>query len=211
MAACAQKDTLASDSSPSSNIAEDDNKTKSSQPALSVAGISPTSSEEGSDISSRHTDDSSNQSSQAPANSPIHPGNGSGAGTNNTNNDSTPPQQKPPPAAGDLQVPTKEPTPPVEPPISPQPNEPIEPPPPAFDVNAWIDFAKNYGQSIGLGLDSTATFCWDDPITANSSCIYLERDIKDTLDWYKSSGFTVFWAWSENLGTGNYLIYIGYA
>ena len=82
---------------------------------------------------------------------------------------------------------------------------------PAFHVSEYIQLAKNYGQNVGLALDSTATDCWDDPITANANCRYLKRDIQDRLDWYKASGFTAFWVWSEQVGSGEYLIYIGYA
>ena len=82
---------------------------------------------------------------------------------------------------------------------------------PAFHVSEYIQLAKNYGQNVGLALDSTATDCWDDPITANANCRYLKRVIQDRLDWYKASGFTAFWVWSEQVGSGEYLIYIGYA
>lgn len=82
---------------------------------------------------------------------------------------------------------------------------------PAFHVSEYVQLAKNYGQNVGLALNTTATDCWDDPITANANCRYLKRNIQDRLDWYKASGFTAFWVWSEQGGTGEYLIYIGYA
>ena len=88
---------------------------------------------------------------------------------------------------------------------------PTQPPAPSFDVNAYVAYAQSYGQGIGLSLDSTATACWDDPLHANAGCTYLERDLKDRLDWYQASGFTEFWVWSENIGNGAYQIYIGYA
>lgn len=96
-----------------------------------------------------------------------------------------------------------------EPQPTPQP-QPAEPLAPSFDVSTYVSYAKSYGQGIGLTLDSSAISCWDDPITANASCIYLERDIRDRLDWYLASGYTGFTIWSENVG-GDYLIYIGYA
>lgn len=80
-----------------------------------------------------------------------------------------------------------------------------------FDVSGYVSFAKNYAQSIGLSLDSTATGCWDTPIEAHAGCIYLERDIRDRLDWYLDSGFTAIWVWSVDLGGGNHEIFIGYA
>lgn len=82
---------------------------------------------------------------------------------------------------------------------------------PAFDVTPYVQSAKEYGAGIGLTLDSTATACWDDPLTANARCRYLERDLRDRLDWYKVSGINAFWVWAEQTGDGEYLIYIGYA
>ena len=102
------------------------------------------------------------------------------------------------------------------------PNEPItsesqtqptqtQPELPIFDVSAYVQAAKECGVQIGLVLDSTATTCWDDPLTANAGCRYLTRDLQDRLDWYKQSGFTAFWVWSEQIAGEEYLIYIGYA
>ena len=109
---------------------------------------------------------------------------------------------------------TPEPAKPDKPPVSESSVtevSPAEPEAPAFDVSAYVQTAKNYGTQIGLALDSTATACWDNPITANAGCRYLERDIRDALDWYKQSGYTAFWVWTEQVGNGEYLIYIGYA
>ena len=100
---------------------------------------------------------------------------------------------------------------------TPEPSEPVtsesqtEPTPtrpelPIFDVSAYVQAAKEYGTQISLTLDSTATACWDDPLAANASCRYLERDLKDRLDWYKQSGFTAFWVWSEQIAGEEYLI-----
>ena len=58
-----------------------------------------------------------------------------------------------------------------------------------FDVNSYVNNAIAYGQSIGLILDSSATACWDTPIYADANCIYIERDLKDTLEFYVNSGF----------------------
>lgn len=105
-------------------------------------------------------------------------------------------------------TPEPEPTPePSKPPVTPEP-QPTEP---AFDVSRYVSYAKNYGTGIGLTLDSAAVACWDTPTEAHAGCLYLERDLKDLLDWYKASGFTEFWVWSEDTGNGNYLIYVGYA
>ena len=85
-------------------------------------------------------------------------------------------------------------------------------PVPDFDINYWISYAQGLAQSKGLRLDATATECWDNPITANASCIYLERDLNARLDRYAGDeDITDVWIWYEDQGNGRYLIYIGYA
>lgn len=84
--------------------------------------------------------------------------------------------------------------------------------PSEFDIHYWIAFAKEYAVSVGLTLDSTAVDCWDNPIGANSQCIYLERDIKSRLNRYaKDEDITDVWIWAEPIGDDCYDIYIGYA
>ena len=83
---------------------------------------------------------------------------------------------------------------------------------PAFDIEHWISYAKSTAVSLGLTLDSSATDCWDNPITAKPICIYLERDISSRLNRYAKDGeITAVWIWYECVGTDKYLIYIGYA
>lgn len=83
---------------------------------------------------------------------------------------------------------------------------------PAFDVGHWVSYAKSYAQSVGLALDSGAVYCWDNPITAGSHCIYLERDITNRLNRYSNDGsITQVWVWAEDRGDGSYDLYIGYA
>ena len=83
---------------------------------------------------------------------------------------------------------------------------------PAFDIEHWISYAKSTAVSLGLTLDSSATDCWDNPITAKPTCIYLERDINSRLNRYaKDETITAVWIWYECVGTSSYLIYIGYA
>ena len=87
-----------------------------------------------------------------------------------------------------------------------------EPEPAApFDIDYWISYAKTTAQQNGLSLDSSATDCWDNPITANPNCIYLERDINSRMSRYARDGFTCVWVWYECIGTDSYLIYVGYA
>lgn len=81
-----------------------------------------------------------------------------------------------------------------------------------FDINYWVNYAKNYAESIGLNLDSSATECWDNPINANTKCIYLERDIQSRLNRYaKDDDITDVWIWAEKVSGNSYQIYIGYA
>ena len=90
--------------------------------------------------------------------------------------------------------------------------EPTPEPEPAFDIDYWISYAKSTAVSLGLTLDSSATDCWDNPITAEQGCIYLERDINSRLKRYaEDKSITDVWIWYECIGTGSYLIYIGYA
>lgn len=83
---------------------------------------------------------------------------------------------------------------------------------PEFDINYWTNFAKGYAQSIGLSLDSTATECWDNPISANPKRTNIEADIVSRLNRYKNvEEFTAVWIWVEKVSDTEYEIYIGYA
>ena len=90
--------------------------------------------------------------------------------------------------------------------------EPAPEPVPAFDIDYWISYAKSTAVSLGLTLENSATECWDNPITADQGCIYLERDINSRLKRYaEDESITDICIWYECIGTGSYLIYIGYA
>lgn len=90
--------------------------------------------------------------------------------------------------------------------------EPTSEPEPTFDIEHWISYAKSMAVSLGLTLDSSATDSWDNPITADQGCIYLERDINSRLKRYaEDESITDICIWYECIGTGSYLIYIGYA
>ena len=90
--------------------------------------------------------------------------------------------------------------------------EPTSEPEPTFDIEHWISYAKSMAVSLGLTLDSSATDCWDNPIIAKPTRIYLERDISSRLNRYpKDEEITAVWIWYECIGTSSYLIYIGYA
>lgn len=81
-----------------------------------------------------------------------------------------------------------------------------------FDIDYWIRYAKSYAQSVGLRLDSTATDCWDNPISANPKRKNLEQDIQSRLNRYaRDTDITNVWIWAEKISDNSYEIYIGYA
>ena len=83
--------------------------------------------------------------------------------------------------------------------------EPTEPPKQTFDVSPYVSYAKEYAVSIGLSLDSTATECWDNPISANPNRSGIKSDIQSRLDRYKNSdGFTAVWIWAEKISDTEY-------
>lgn len=91
-------------------------------------------------------------------------------------------------------------------------SQPITETEPVFDIEYWIGYARNTAAGLGLEFDSSAVDCWDNPITANPDCIYLERDITARLSRYTGDeDITAVWIWYESVGTNMYLIYIGYA
>ena len=93
---------------------------------------------------------------------------------------------------------------------TPQPAE--EPTAPEFDIQTWVDYAMGYAESVGLNLSPDATACWDNPITADSHSLYLERDIQSRLNRYSRDGdITDVWIWVEERSDGSYDLYIGYA
>ena len=102
-------------------------------------------------------------------------------------------------------------TPPVKEEVKPTKPKPTEEAKPSFDVNPYLSYAKSYAQSIGLELDSTATDCWDNPITANAKRTGIKDDIQSRLKRYKNvEGFTAVWVWAEKVSDTEYEIYIGY-
>jgi len=103
---------------------------------------------------------------------------------------------------------TPAPTPPAqsEPPVSSQAPEP------AFSIDRWLAYAKDYARGAGLNLDPTATACWDNPIAAGAHCAYLERDIQSRLNRYaRDETISDVWIWAESRSDGGYDLYIGYA
>ncbi len=90
--------------------------------------------------------------------------------------------------------------------------KPTEEPKPSIDIDSQVSFAKEYATSIGLTLDSTATDCWDNPITVNAGKADVKGDIKSRLNRYKNTeGFTSVWVWAVKISDTEYELYIGYA
>ena len=87
-----------------------------------------------------------------------------------------------------------------------------EPTVPEFDIQTWVDYAMGYAESVGPNLSPDATACWDNPITAGSHSLYLERDIQSRLNRYSRDGdITDVWIWAEERSDGSYDLYIGSA
>lgn len=81
-----------------------------------------------------------------------------------------------------------------------------------FDVSYWVSYAKDYARSVGLEVNSSASDCWDNPISANSKCVNLKRDIQSRINRYsKDEDITQIWVWAEKTSADSYNIYIGYA
>ena len=123
------------------------------------------------------------------------------------------PESTRPPATSPTVVEPTEPA-PTELTPSAEPTEPLTEAPtePPFDIDAWVDFAREYAVGLGLVLDSAATSCWDNPILASAQSRHLERDLKGVLEDYASApDITQVWIWSELRPDGRYDIYIGYA
>lgn len=85
-----------------------------------------------------------------------------------------------------------------------------EPEAPAFEIDYWVSYAKNYAKSIGLTLDAGTSGTWDTPIHANSKTTDVLADyIRDDLNYYKDEeDCTAVWVWAEQIGNGQYELFI---
>lgn len=88
---------------------------------------------------------------------------------------------------------------------APQPEEKV------FDMDYWLGYAKDYAVGIGLRLDENATGSWDTPIRCSSKTEdVLAAYIRDDLTYYKNEeGCTAVWIWAEQIGDGQYELFIG--
>ena len=97
------------------------------------------------------------------------------------------------------------------------PSEPVtdeaapQPEEKAFAMDYWLAYAKDYAVSIGLVLDPAATGTWDTPIRCSSKTEdVLAAYIRDDLTYYKDQeGCTAVWIWADQIGDGQYELFIG--
>ena len=78
-------------------------------------------------------------------------------------------------------------------------------------MDYWLAYAKEYAESIGLRLDENATDSWDTPIRCSSKTEdVLAAYIRDDLTYYKNEeDCTAVWIWAEQVGDGQYELFIG--
>lgn len=116
-----------------------------------------------------------------------------------------------------VQVLPAETVPPETPPTGSDPSEPVtdeaapQPEEKGFDIDYWLAYAKDCAVSIGLVLDPAAAGTWDTPIRCSSKTEdVLVAYIRDDLAYYKDQeGCTAVWIWAEQIGDGQYELFIG--
>lgn len=116
-----------------------------------------------------------------------------------------------------VQVLPAETVPPEAPPTESDPSKPVtdetapQPEEKGFDIDYWLAYAKDCAVSIGLRLDENAADSWDTPIRCSSKTEdVLAAYIRDDLTYYKNEeGCTAVWIWAEQVGDGQYELFIG--
>ena len=78
-------------------------------------------------------------------------------------------------------------------------------------MDYWLAYAKDCAVSIGLVLDQGTAGTWDTPIRCSSKTEdVLAAYIRDDLAYYKDQeGCTAVWIWAEQIGDGQYELFIG--
>lgn len=116
-----------------------------------------------------------------------------------------------------VQVLPAETVPPEAPPTESAPSKPVtdetapQPEEKGFDIDYWLAYAKDCAVSIGLVLDQGTAGTWDTPIRCSSKTEdVLAAYIRDDLAYYKDQeGCTAVWIWAEQIGDGQYELFIG--
>lgn len=82
-----------------------------------------------------------------------------------------------------------------------------------IDIDYYINYAIEYGKSIGLIYVDDARDCWDTPIgVLADNEYYVTRDVKDRLSRYRyHDGDEYFCVWAERYDYRSYWLFIGYA
>ncbi len=82
-----------------------------------------------------------------------------------------------------------------------------------IDIDYYINYAIEHGESIGLKYLPEANSCWDTPIIiASDNHDSAIRDIKRRLERYMNiEGDEYFCVWAEKYGDNRYELYIGYS
>lgn len=189
-------------------VSEPTSSHSSETPADSTTEESPPADEESDSEDTVVSEPTEKPEQSTPSASSQTPNNGNTSPATNSQ-PSTPNAPTNPPAASQPEPPV----PPQEQPTQSEVPKPVEPEPttPAFNIDDWISFAKNYAVSVGLNLNSLAVDCWDNPITARPTSIYLERDIKGMLDFYaKDDDITDVWIWAIPRGNNAFDLMVGY-
>ena len=130
------------------------------------------------------------------------------------------PAPTPSPSPAPAPDPTPDPTPAPEPAPAPSPSPRPEPTPepepgpepeePAFDIERYVQYARDYALSVGLELDPDTMASWDTPmIFTAADAPYIEQSIRERIAISLREGDTAIWCWAEDLGGGRYAIYIG--
>ena len=123
------------------------------------------------------------------------------------------PSPSPAPAPDPTPDPTPAPEPAPAPSPSPQPEPTPEPDPepeePAFDIERYVQYARDYALSVGLELDPDTMASWDTPmIFTAADAPYIEQSIRERIAISLREGDTAIWCWAEDLGDGRYAVYI---
>ena len=82
-----------------------------------------------------------------------------------------------------------------------------------IDIDYYINYAIEYGKSIGLKYLPDAKDCWDTPIgVLADNEYYVIRDVTCRLERYRyHDGDEYFCVWAERYDYRSYWLYIGYA
>jgi len=88
----------------------------------------------------------------------------------------------------------------ITPPLAPQ----------ELDIGAYVAWAKQYAQSIGLILDASTMAGWDTPMifTAEDEP-YIKQWIQEDLDIHLREGDVATWIWAEKTADGAYEFFTG--